>query len=81
MNSQCGMHWRPYASSNGKAKAHLPWTTPTDCCAQHTSELEAHKAYLASMMPGSRPDIAATMEEVEIGSAVQYSESGDAPAG
>jgi tetratricopeptide (TPR) repeat protein len=47
----------------------------------HTSELEAHKAYLASLMLGSRPDIAATMDEVEIGSAVQYSEIGDAPAG
>jgi tetratricopeptide (TPR) repeat protein len=47
----------------------------------HTSELEAHKAYLASLTPGSRPDIPATMEKVEIGSAVQYSEGGDAPIG
>ena len=47
----------------------------------HPSELQAHKAYLASFMPGSRPDIPATMERVEIGSAVQYSEKDDAPAG
>jgi tetratricopeptide (TPR) repeat protein len=47
----------------------------------HTSELEAHKAYLASLTPGSRPDIAATMDEVEIGSAVQYSEGDPAPVG
>jgi len=48
----------------------------------HYSELEAHKAYLASLVPGSRPgDIPATMEKVEIGSAVQYAEGGDAPAG
>lgn len=38
------------------------------------SELEAHKAYLASLAPGSRPDLQATMETVEIGSAVEYSE-------
>jgi tetratricopeptide (TPR) repeat protein len=47
----------------------------------HHSELEAHKAYLASMMPGSRPEIAAKMDKVEIGSAVEYSENSDAPAG
>jgi tetratricopeptide (TPR) repeat protein len=44
----------------------------------HNSELEAHKAYLASVMPGSRPvDMPVTMDTVEVGSAVQYSE-GDA---
>lgn len=44
----------------------------------HYSELEAHKAYLSSLMPASRPeDIPATMDEVQIGSAVQYSEGGD----
>jgi tetratricopeptide (TPR) repeat protein len=47
----------------------------------HTSELQAHKAYLASLLPDSRPDIAATMDKVGIGSAVQYSESGDPPTG
>ena len=48
----------------------------------HYSELEAHKAYLASLVPGVRPeDIPATMEKVEIGSAVQYAEGGDAPVG
>jgi transcriptional regulator with XRE-family HTH domain/transcription elongation GreA/GreB family factor len=48
----------------------------------HSSELEAHKAYLASLMPGVRPDeIPATMDMVEIGSAVQYSEGSDAPVG
>ena len=44
----------------------------------HNSELEAHKAYLASVMPGSRPvNMPVTMDTVEVGSAVQYSE-GDA---
>jgi transcription elongation GreA/GreB family factor len=44
----------------------------------HNSELEAHKAYLASVMPGSRPvDMPLNMDSVEVGSAVQYSE-GDA---
>lgn len=38
------------------------------------SELEAHKAYLASLAPGSRPDIQATMDTIEVGSAVEYSE-------
>lgn len=38
------------------------------------SELEAHKAYLASLAPGSRPDLQATMDAVEVGSAVEYSE-------
>jgi tetratricopeptide (TPR) repeat protein len=48
----------------------------------HYSELEAHKAYLASLLSSSRPEeIPATMERVEIGSAVQYSEGGDVPAG
>jgi transcription elongation GreA/GreB family factor len=48
----------------------------------HYSELEAHKAYLASLVPGSRPeDIPASMDEVEIGSAVQYAEHGDAAVG
>ena len=47
----------------------------------HTSEIEAHKAYLGSLMPGIRPDIPATMDEVAVGSAVQYSEDNDAPAG
>src|ERR1035437_2517743 len=32
-------------------------------------------------MPGARPDIPATMDEFAVGSAVQYSENGDAPAG
>jgi hypothetical protein len=40
----------------------------------NNSELEAHKAYLASLAPGTRPDIQATMDTVESGSAVQYSE-------
>ena len=41
----------------------------------HYSELEAHKAYLASLGTGGRPgDIPATMDTVEIGSAVQYAE-------
>lgn len=45
----------------------------------HYSELEAHKAYLGSLVPGSRPtDLPpATMETVEVGSAVWYTE-GDA---
>lgn len=48
----------------------------------HTSELEAYKAYLASLMPGSRPnDIPATMGAVGVGSAVQYSEGSDSPVG
>jgi tetratricopeptide (TPR) repeat protein len=48
----------------------------------HYSELEAHKAYFGSLVPGSRPeDIPATMDKVEIGSAVQYAEGGDAAAG
>jgi transcription elongation GreA/GreB family factor/thioredoxin-like negative regulator of GroEL len=48
----------------------------------HYSEIEAHKAYLASLMPGSRPEeIPAAMDKVEIGSAVQYAEGGDTPAG
>jgi tetratricopeptide (TPR) repeat protein len=38
------------------------------------SELEAHIAYLASLAPGSRPDLQATMDTVEVGSAVEYSE-------
>jgi predicted Zn-dependent protease/transcription elongation GreA/GreB family factor len=46
------------------------------------SELEAHKAYIASLVPGSRAeDIPATMDKVEIGSAVQYAEGVDAPVG
>ena len=40
----------------------------------HTEEIEAHKAYLASLSPGVRPDIPATMEEVAVGSAFQYTE-------
>lgn len=42
----------------------------------HYGELEAHKAYLASVVPGARPtDLPpATMETVEIGCAVQYTE-------
>jgi len=48
----------------------------------HTSEVEAHKAYLASLLAGARPhDIPATMDEVAVGSAVEYSEKSDAPAG
>lgn len=48
----------------------------------HYTELEAHKAYLASLVPGGRPeDIPATTEKIEIGSAVQYAEGGDAPVG
>ena len=47
----------------------------------HTSEFEAHKAYLGSLTLGVRPDIPAAMEKVEIGSAVQYSEDSDAAAG
>jgi tetratricopeptide (TPR) repeat protein len=48
----------------------------------HYSELEAHKAYLASLVPGSRPeDIPAAMEKVEIGSAVQYTEGAETPVG
>jgi len=47
----------------------------------HTSEIEAHKAYLASLMTGARPDIPAAMDEVAIGSAVEYSEKSEAPAG
>jgi hypothetical protein len=47
----------------------------------HTSELEAYKAYLASLISGSRPnDIPATMDTVEVGSAVQYSEGFDLPS-
>lgn len=42
----------------------------------HPEEIEAHKAYLASLNPGVRPDIPATMEEVAVGSAVQYTEDG-----
>ncbi len=41
----------------------------------HYSELEAHKAYLSSLVSGSRSeDIPAVMDKVEIGSAVQYAE-------
>ena len=41
----------------------------------HYSEIEAHKAYLASLLTGNRPDeIPAIMEQVEVGSAVQYAE-------
>jgi tetratricopeptide (TPR) repeat protein len=48
----------------------------------HYSEFEAHKAYLASLLTGSRPeDIPAAMENVEVGSAVQYAEGGDTPVG
>jgi tetratricopeptide (TPR) repeat protein len=47
----------------------------------HASELEAHKAYLASLMTGARPDIPAAMNEVAVGSAVEYSEKSDAAAG
>lgn len=48
----------------------------------HYAELEAHRAYLVSLLAGARPeDIPATMAEVEIGSAVQYAESGDASVG
>jgi tetratricopeptide (TPR) repeat protein len=47
----------------------------------HTSEIEAHKAYLASLMTGARPDIPAAMNEVAVGSAVEYSEKSEAPAG
>jgi tetratricopeptide (TPR) repeat protein/DNA-binding Xre family transcriptional regulator len=48
----------------------------------HYSELEAHKAYLVSLVPGSQPeDIRVTMDNVEVGSAVQYAERGDAVAG
>jgi tetratricopeptide (TPR) repeat protein len=48
----------------------------------HYSELAAHKAYLASLLPGSRPeDIPAAMDKVEIGSAVQYAEGGDTAVG
>jgi len=47
----------------------------------HTSEVEAHKAYLGSLMTGARlDDIPAAMDEIAVGSAVQYSE-GDAPGG
>ncbi len=42
----------------------------------HTDEIEAHKAYLASLNPGVRPDIPAMMEEVVTGTAVQYTENG-----
>jgi predicted Zn-dependent protease len=42
----------------------------------HTEEIEAYKAYLASLSPGVRPDIPASMEEVVVGSAVQYTEDG-----
>lgn len=47
----------------------------------HTSEFEAHKAYLGSLTPAVPPEIPATMEKVEIGSAVEYSENSDVPAG
>lgn len=46
----------------------------------HTTEFEAHKAYLASLMEGARPDdIPASMDEVAIGSAVAFSEKSDGP--
>jgi tetratricopeptide (TPR) repeat protein len=46
----------------------------------HYSELAAHRAYLASLMPGSQPeDMPAAMDAVEIGSAVQYAEAGGTP--
>jgi len=47
----------------------------------NTSEIEAHKAYLGSLTAGARPDIPAAMDEVGVGSAVEYSENSDAPAG
>ncbi|HTU33553.1 MAG TPA: hypothetical protein VMF66_07095, partial [Candidatus Acidoferrum sp.] len=41
----------------------------------HYSEFETHKAYLASLIPPPPPDeIPATMDQVQIGSAVGYSE-------
>jgi transcription elongation GreA/GreB family factor len=48
----------------------------------HCSEVEAHKAYLASFMAGIDPeDVPVTMDKVEIGSAVQYAESGSGAVG
>jgi tetratricopeptide (TPR) repeat protein len=47
----------------------------------HTSEIEAHKAYLASVMKGARPDdIPAVMDEVAVGSAVEFTEKSDETA-
>jgi len=48
----------------------------------HSSELEAHKAFLASILPGARPaDLPpVVMEEVQVGSAVQYTEADVASA-
>ena len=43
----------------------------------HYAEVEAHKAYLGSFMAELRPvDIPVSMDNVQIGSAVQYSEGG-----
>jgi transcription elongation GreA/GreB family factor len=48
----------------------------------HYSEAEAHKAYLASIMGGIRPeDVPVTMDKAEIGSAVQYAEGGSGAIG
>jgi hypothetical protein len=47
----------------------------------HTSEIEANKAYIWSLTPGARPDIPATMDKVEAGSAVEYAENSDVPVG
>ena len=48
----------------------------------HYSEFEAHKAYLTSLLTGDRPeDIPAAMDNVEVGSAVQYAEGNDVPVG
>lgn len=42
----------------------------------NAEEIEAHVAYLASLVPGARPEIPATLEEVAVDAAVQYSELG-----
>jgi tetratricopeptide (TPR) repeat protein len=48
----------------------------------HHSEIEAHKAYLASFMAGIGPeDVPVTMDKAGIGSAVQYTESGNGAVG
>lgn len=43
----------------------------------HFSDLNAHKAYVASLNPAIRPDIPVEMESVQVGSAVLYAEGAE----
>ena len=64
--------------TNGQAKLALEYAYIV--LRTHFSELEAHKAYITSLMPNARPvDIPVEIERVELGSAVLYSEGASAP--